>query len=677
MPPSSRARPLDPWLLEALHQSFTARAGPDSRLDLEALKRSFGIRSAFLAERMLTLFDRDGDGRLDRNEVLKGVRRLLFGSTSGKLALAFQIHDLDGDGVLSRQELVRMIALGLEEEASTGDSREQDESPASIQAAAESIRRNAESLADMLLEVADRSGDQRLCRDEFQGVVHQYPRIFKLIARSEAQWLDAPTGLFARPRDERGSWARALRFLDNHVPLVVGVALWAGVNAALFLTAVEAYAAAGFWVQLARGCGACLNFNGALVFVPVMRHVIDWVRRVPIARWLPIDDALFFHRLIGRALFGFSLVHTAAHLTNYALHSPLGVWGSLSGTSAGQTGLALLVVTVVMWALALPAIRRTGHFEVFWFSHVAYVGWAALALLHGPVFWKWALVPLVAFALQKLAQKVGARRTTIQGMHTLRSGVTRLEIVKPPGFVHAPGDYVRLRVPALARFEWHPFTISSAPERELLTLHVRRLGNWTGALRALAKRRNASGDQSPLVAYIDGPYGTASRRIFTSRYAILVGAGIGVTPFASVLDSLIHREKRGEGPLENAYFYWLNRDPYSFEWFAGLLLKLEASDERQKVDIHVYMTGGQCSVTAAALNVAREVAHALGKPDLVTGLRTQTHLGQPDWDQELATIARRHAPEQVDLFFCGPPGLARKLRGACRKAGVAFFQEHF
>ena len=41
--------------------------------------------------------------------------------------------------------------------------------------------------------------------------------------------------------------------------------------------------------------------------------------------------------------------------------------------------------------------------------------------------------------------------------------------------------------------------------------------------------------------YVDGPYGSPSSRIFTVSHAVLVGAGIGVTPFASILQSVMHR----------------------------------------------------------------------------------------------------------------------------------------
>lgn len=40
---------------------------------------------------------------------------------------------------------------------------------------------------------------------------------------------------------------------------------------------------------------------------------------------------------------------------------------------------------------------------------------------------------------------------------------------------------------------------------------------------------------------IDGPYGTPSSHIFGAEHAVLIAAGIGVTPFASILQSIMHR----------------------------------------------------------------------------------------------------------------------------------------
>jgi ferredoxin-NADP reductase len=43
--------------------------------------------------------------------------------------------------------------------------------------------------------------------------------------------------------------------------------------------------------------------------------------------------------------------------------------------------------------------------------------------------------------------------------------------------------------------------------------------------------------------YLDGPYGAASSRIWGASHAALVAAGIGVTPFASVLQALMWRHR--------------------------------------------------------------------------------------------------------------------------------------
>ena len=42
----------------------------------------------------------------------------------------------------------------------------------------------------------------------------------------------------------------------------------------------------------------------------------------------------------------------------------------------------------------------------------------------------------------------------------------------------------------------------------------------------------------PLEIYIDGPFGAPSSNIFRAEHAVLIGTGIGVTPFASILQSV-------------------------------------------------------------------------------------------------------------------------------------------
>lgn len=59
---------------------------------------------------------------------------------------------------------------------------------------------------------------------------------------------------------------------------------------------------------------------------------------------------------------------------------------------------------------------------------------------------------------------------------------------------------------------------------------------------------------------VDGGYGSASEDVFKYEAAILVGAGIGVTPFASILKTIWYRhnaQKNSTELLQKVYFYWV------------------------------------------------------------------------------------------------------------------------
>ncbi|KAL7641496.1 UNVERIFIED_CONTAM: hypothetical protein RMT77_007367 [Armadillidium vulgare] len=74
-------------------------------------------------------------------------------------------------------------------------------------------------------------------------------------------------------------------------------------------------------------------------------------------------------------------------------------------------------------------------------------------------------------------------KTYISSGILLPSKVIHLVIQKPNGFHYHPGDYIFVNIPTIAKYEWHPLTISSAPEQEgALWLHIRAVGEWTNRL---------------------------------------------------------------------------------------------------------------------------------------------------------------------------------------------------
>lgn len=660
----SRPVTVDARLIATLERSFARMAGADGVINVKELQSALGLRSEYLARRVLAAFDLNADGVIAKDEFLEGVRKLVAGSDQEKLMFAFRVHDHDGDGSLSRDELYRMIAMSLSESDVT-----------------DRPTQSSHAVANALFVAADTNRDGRIDFKEFDAVVKKYPAVLRSMTRSEAQWIAPNEDILARI--EGAPSALRSTFLENGWGPLVVLVVWIAANVALLaygLSRTRPGLPENELMRLGRALATCIDFNAAILLLPVMRRVLTWVRTTFLGRVLPIDQAVTFHRIVGHALVGLGIAHGAAFIGAYlAGHAKGSVEHFFLHTQRGLTGSLLILVITVMWVFALSIIRRSSRFELFYFTHLLYLVWFVLAILHSTSFLFWAGAPLLGFAIERLLRlSRRAQKTIVTESQALRSGVTRLELEPPRGFSWAPGDYAFLRIPGIARHEWHPFTISSAEESGALTFHIRSLGNWTAALRRRVEANEASGTEEHLDAYVDGPYGSPSAHIFDSRFAVFIGAGIGVTPFASVLASFILRANSDAPPrLAKAHFFWLNKDQYSFEWFASLLSELEAEDPKQLLDIHLCMTAGRADTTALAVEVARQVLHDSGKDDIVTGLRTHTHMGQPDWERMLYVIRDQHAPEPVDVYFCGPPGLAKKIRPICAHLGMTFREEKF
>jgi NADPH oxidase 5 len=631
-------------------------------IDAVAVQKALGLRSLFLAERLLVALG-GGQRRFETAEEFVTVAQRLMGAAVGeKIEFLFQLHDINGDGCIDRAELDCLMHIALAEHDLQLPDGE------------------ADRLVDAVMRAGDRNGDGKITLGEFMTMMAAEPQLQRRLTEYGVELL--MPGRRARERTllpgaAWSGWVRSGALLGGWL------AVYAAVNVLLFAEAFLRYRHAGstLYLQIARGAGACLNLNAALIVVPMLRHTLTWIRRSVWGRIVPVDDAVDVHSLLGDVVVAFSLVHAGAHVLNARAGHPAtfdasSLWAVLTANRTNATGAALVGLFVLMFLLSRKLVRRSGRFELFHLTHLAYFAALPLIFLHGPRFWMWGTVPWLWYFVERLLRTRRRRAPShVVSATPLPSDVTKLDFERPDGFTYTPGDYVFLRVPAIARTEWHPFTLTSAPQDPYrLTVHVRELGNWTSALLARVVERERDGLATEV--RIDGPYGSATRHIFETPHAVAIAAGIGVTPFASILQSLLFGQGP-ESPLRKLHFVWLARDQYSFEWFRELLTEIEKRDHGKVLDIHIYMTGGRADLAGGILDVAQHLMKSQSQGDIVTGLRTHTTMGPPDFDRLLESFYRDPGLPHPRVFFCGPAPLGRIVAKSCHRLGLGFRSERF
>ncbi|XP_039413726.1 LOW QUALITY PROTEIN: NADPH oxidase 5 [Corvus cornix cornix] len=471
------------WLRWVTKQ-FGNIAGKDREISLEEFKSALQVKESFFAERFFALFDSDGSGSLSLEELLGSLRLLLHGNSMEKLRFLFRVYDVDGSGSIDAEEL-RVVLRECLRESSMALPEER-----------------LGALSQALLQAADRDHSGSITFPELREQLEAFPEILENLSISAASWLrpPAPTERRLWPRCfSRDFWRERLCCFSRELrgARLCCLGAWAAVTALLVALGALRHRERGPALALARGCGHGLNFNCALLAALMLRRSLARLRSTPLAELLPLELHVRGHELVAYLVLALAAAHSAAHLAHSGLAQgpgqvALGEFvlrprpgsGGVAGT-APQSGLALLALLLAMLVCSRPCVRRGGHFEVFYWSHLSYISVWLLLLLHGPHFWKWFLIPGSLFFLEKVLGWAWRRAGDLHILEAnlLPSKVTHLVIQRPKSFHFQPGDYVFLNIPAIAAYEWHPFSISSAPEQpETLWLHIRALGQWTNKL---------------------------------------------------------------------------------------------------------------------------------------------------------------------------------------------------
>ncbi|KAK4443682.1 PaNox3 NADPH oxidase encoded by the PaNox3 protein [Podospora aff. communis PSN243] len=552
-------------------------------------------------------------------------------------------------------------------------------------------------------------------------------------------------GIFRRVRSYWAVHGPEIAFLALVISMQLAFGIWQLVK---YLTGEHYTRAFGWGVVLAKTCAGMLYPTLFFLILSMSRYLSTFLRRsYYISRFINWDMSQAFHITISCVAVTLATLHAIGHLSGSF------VWGSrpenedtvalLLGPDAvprpyiayvrslpGFTGLAALGLFYVLCLLSIPQVRRKSY-EAFQLGHLLMYPIIGLLMAHGtagllqwPMLGYWLAFPTLLVLMERVVRVyLGFRQRVPATIQILDNETVLIKAAVPSErmWQYQAGQYVFLQVPKISYFQWHPFTVSTCIGKEF-QLHIKTDGNWTSQLRKLCGE--GSGTETAIQIGINGPFGAPAQRFYDFSHSIVVGSGIGVTPFSGILVDLQEKDDKEQNApaIEKARqttqprdtlmeggsgdrhpstfapdyrridFHWTVRDRNSLLWLSDLLNRVSQSqqwhaehDEQAHLDIriHTHITQKRDQIATHVYRWLLEMHRTPEHPTSpLTGLLNPTHFGRPDFvrilDHHYEEMKRYKAvlaekdPEQVDeefkvgVFFCGTPVVGEILADRCR-----------
>ncbi|KAE8687250.1 hypothetical protein F3Y22_tig00111022pilonHSYRG00341 [Hibiscus syriacus] len=120
--------------------------------------------------------------------------------------------------------------------------------------------------------------------------------------------------------------------------------------------------------------------------------------------------------------------------------------------------------------------------------------------------------------------------------------------------------------------------------------------------------------------YIKGPYGAPTQNYNKFDILLLIGLGIGATPFIRIIKDLLSNIKPSSKKYpDRAYFYWVTREQDSFEWFKGVMDDIAKYDQNKIIEMHNYLTSvyREGDARSALIGMMQKMQQAKNGVDIV------------------------------------------------------------
>jgi predicted ferric reductase len=192
-------------------------------------------------------------------------------------------------------------------------------------------------------------------------------------------------------------------------------------------------------------------------------------------------------------------------------------------------------------------------------------------------------------------------------------------------------------------------------------------------------KRARAGSLVSCPAYLEGPYVASTAEYRNYENLLLIGGGIGVTPFISILLDMINGSFNSNR-IKQMQLHWLVRDLDAARfWFQDLFQSIEDDNGKASNCPSIAVTIWYTKIKhfhndlSTVMRTVSYMYSDLFGSDLISGITIRSgsiraEFGRPEsWKRVFQSCHAAYGhSKKIGVFCCGPYSLSEELRNVCR-----------